>query len=296
MESLDRDTVIKLIKKADSMRLDNDKKSAIIPFLEGKIVANLFFEPSTRTRNSFEIAAKRFNAIVLSPNMSSSSTTKGESLIDTVHTFEALGTSLFIIRHSDNNTAQFIASELTGNASVINAGDGTNQHPTQTLADLMTIRQHKSEFESLIVTIVGDIMHSRVARSAIIGLKIMGVNTIRLIAPDELIPRDVDHLAVDVYDNFDQGLKDADVVMTLRMQTERFPSSDIPDLDKFSLNFCLTEERLANAKPDAIVMHPGPINRGVEIASKVADGPQSVILQQVSNGVAVRMAVIDSLF
>ena len=227
--------------------------------------------------------------------MKTSSTVKGESLLDTIHNFEALGTDIFVIRHADNNTAHFVSSELLSTASVINAGDGDNQHPTQGLLDLLTIHQYKPDFTELSLAIVGDIAHSRVARSLIAGLQIMGTTDIRLIAPESLVPDDAAQLGVRISHSLKDGLRDTDVVMALRIQKERMQEAFIPNPDKFFNEFGLTEKTIRYAKPDAIVMHPGPMNRGVEIESSVADGKQSVILQQVRNGIAMRMAIFDSL-
>lgn len=296
VESLDKASVNYLLDKTDYFLAEFLNNNATLDTLRGIIVANLFFEPSTRTRISFEIAAKRLGAIILNPHMETSALKKGESLIDTIHTFEEMGTEMFIVRHADNNTAHFIASELRHDACVINGGDGYNQHPTQALIDLYTIRQHKPDFKDLIVTVVGDIAHSRVARSLIEALKLMGTETIRLVAPKELVPNDSDRIGVEVCSTLDEGLVDADVIMALRIQKERMEESDIPDTKKFFNRYGLTTKNLRLAKNDAIVMHPGPLNRGVEIESAVADGPQSVILEQVRYGAAVRMAVMDTLF
>lgn len=292
--SLSEDIVRALFKRADYFKTTMEK-DATTTRLQGKIVANLFFEPSTRTLNSFEIAAQRLGALILSPNLQFSSTVKGESLIDTIHTFEALGTSIFVIRHTNNNTAEFVASELLTSAHVINGGDGTNEHPTQALLDLYTIHQHK-KFKGLSVAIIGDIAHSRVARSLIIGLRVMGCTDIRIIAPKVLVPDDADDLEIQVADSFQDGLADVDVVCALRIQKERIEEAKIPDASKFFDKYGLTQQRLELAKPDAIVMHPAPINRGIEIESSVADGPQSVILDQMSNGVAMRMAIMDAMY
>ena len=293
MGVLDKQTIDYLFQSAEHFLINSLEKETLLKTLSGKVVTNLFFESSTRSRNSFIIASKRLGAIVINPDMSTLATVKGESLIDTIRTFEAMGTSLFVIRHSDNNAAAFVAAELSSNASVINAGDGDNQHPTQGLLDLFTIHRHKPNFPELKVAIIGDILHSRVARSLIEGLHIMGVQTIRLVAPAGLVPNDVDRLGVQVFHTLKDGLQDADVVVALRIQKERMQQASIPDPNKFYQQFGLTLESLAYAKPDAIVMHPGPINRSVEIDSSVADGPQSVILEQVRNGVAMRMAIMD---
>lgn len=295
MESLDLKTIHYLFNRAEKFLTGCLAKNCLLKSLSGKIITNLFFEPSTRSRNSFIVAAERLGAIVLNPSMDALATVKGESLIDTIHTFESIGTSLFVIRHSHNNTASFVATELLTDAAVINAGDGDNQHPSQALLDLFTIQRHKPNFQQLKVAIIGDILHSRVARSLIRGLNIMGTASIRLIAPETLVPNDIGQLHVEVFPNLEKGLEDVDVVVTLRIQKERMQEALIPAPDKFYQEFGLTPASLAYAKPDAIVMHPGPINRNVEIASSVADGPQSVILEQVRNGVAMRMAIMDCL-
>lgn len=295
IESLNKETIEYLLDSAQRF-LDNYViPNQTLTKLSGKLIVNLFFEPSTRTRHSFEIAAKRLGAITLTPDTNRLSVLKGEILIDTIHTFESMGTQVFIVRHPDNHKPHFIASELVGNSSVINAGDGTHQHPTQALLDLLTIKQHKPNLPSLAVAIVGDIEHSRVARSVVLGLKTLGVSKINLIAPDGFMPMDIDQWGVEAYPQLIDGLKDVDVVMALRIQKERIEETILPNLQQYFTEFGLTEEKLKVAKPDVIVMHPGPINRGVEIASNVADGPHSVILQQVQNGVAMRMAVLDLL-
>ena len=234
-------------------------------------------------------------AIVLSPDMKQSATAKGEILVDTIRNLEAMGAAALVIRHPDNNLAHFLAAELKTGVSVVNAGDGSNEHPTQTLLDLMTIRQHFKDFSDLTVAILGDVMHSRVARSLIIGLRIMGVNRIRIIAPEYFTPPESEVVNLDVFHSMEDGLRDVDIVYSLRTQKERMPAEQRPKDDQFFRQFGLTEARLSLAKPHAIVMHPGPMNRGIEIESAVADGPQSVILQQTQNSVAVRMAVLEML-
>lgn len=295
METLDKNIISYLLDRSEHFIATCIKKNQVLSTFAGQVVVNLFFEPSTRTRNSFEIAAHRFSAIVLSPDMQQSSTQKGELLIDTIHNFEAMGAKLLVIRHSDNNLAQFLAAELRTSISVINAGDGSNEHPTQTLIDLLTIRQHFTDFSKLTVAILGDVVHSRVARSLIIGLRMMGVERIRIIAPDYFMPKESDLLQADQIESITAGLQDVDIIYTLRIQKERMNREQHPNEGAYFKSFGLTQERLAIAKPNAIVMHPGPINRGIEIESVVADGPQSVILQQTQNSVAVRMAVIETL-
>ncbi|MBM4128774.1 MAG: aspartate carbamoyltransferase catalytic subunit [Nitrospira sp.] len=260
-----------------------------VPTLRGKTAVNLFFEPSTRTRTSFELAAKRLSLDVINFSVPTSSVVKGESLIDTALTVQALGADFIVIRHSSAGVPHLLAKKLT--ASVINAGDGTNEHPTQALLDAFTIKDKKGNIEGLYVVIVGDILHSRVAKSNIYSLTKLGAQ-VRLIGPPTLIPKEVEELGVKVFHHMEEGLKDADVVMMLRIQMERQSKGFFPSTEEYSKNWGLTPERLCIAKHDAIVMHPGPMNRGIEIASEIADGPQSVILEQVTNGLAVRMAVM----
>ena len=295
MASLDQEIIKGLFERTQFFLRNSLNKGVTLKNLANKMIVNLFFETSTRTRNSFILAAKRLSALVMNPNLGLSATVKGESLLDTIHTFEAMGTDLFIIRHPDNNTADFIAAELKSDAAVINAGDGNNQHPTQCLLDLFTINHHKKKFTDIKVAIIGDILHSRVTRSLVQGLHIMGTKEISLIAPEALSPTEIDEYKASIYHNLQEGLQGADVVVALRIQKERIQVTAMPDPDKFYQEFGLTPTTLAYAKPDAIVMHPGPMNRGVEIDSSVADGPQSVILEQVRNGVAMRMAIMDAL-
>ena len=260
-----------------------------VPTLRGKTAVNLFFEPSTRTRTSFELAAKRLSTDVINFSVPTSSVVKGESLIDTALTVQALGADFIIIRHSSAGVPHLLAKKLR--ASVINAGDGTNEHPTQALLDAFTIREKKGKIEGLDIAIVGDIMHSRVAKSNIYSLTKLGAK-VRLIGPPTLIPKEIEDIGVRVFHNMEDGLKNVDVVMMLRIQMERQGKGFFPSTEEYSKNWGLTPERLSLAKGDAIVMHPGPMNRGIEIASEIADGPQSVILEQVTNGLAVRMAVM----
>ena len=266
-----------------------------VPLLRGKTVCNLFFENSTRTRTTFEIAAKRLSADVLNLNVSTSSQSKGESILDTVNNLIAMHADMFVVRHQQSGAAHFIAQHVPPHISVINAGDGRHAHPTQGLLDVFTIRKYKPEMHNLRVAIVGDVLHSRVARSEIHALATLGVPEIRVIAPRTLLPAEVEKLGVQVYHNMDEGLKDVDVIMMLRLQNERMSGALLPSTQEFFQTFGLTPERLTLARPDAIVMHPGPMNRGVEIDSSVADGKQSVILPQVTYGIAVRMAVMAIL-
>jgi aspartate carbamoyltransferase catalytic subunit len=260
-----------------------------VPTLRGKTTVNLFFEPSTRTRTSFELAAKRLSTDVINFSVPTSSVVKGESLIDTALTVQALGADFIIIRHSSSGVPHLIAKKLR--ASVINAGDGINEHPTQALLDAFTIKEKKGNIEGLEIAIVGDITHSRVAKSNIYCLKKLGAK-IRLIGPPTLIPKEIEGMGINVFHNMEAGLKDVDVLMMLRIQMERQGRGFFPSTEEYSKNWGLTPERFSLAKGDAIVMHPGPMNRGIEIASEIADGPRSVILEQVTNGLAVRMAVM----
>ena len=263
------------------------------PLLRGKTVMNLFFENSTRTRTTFELAAKRLSADLVNLDIRNSATSKGESLLDTIRNIEAMGCDMFVVRHASSSAAHFIAKYCAPHISVINAGDGRHAHPTQAMLDMLTIRQHKPDFAPLKIAIVGDIKHSRVARSQIHALNTLCAGEIRVVAPITLMPSGIEDMGVEVYNDIEKGLKGVDVVIMLRLQHERMNAALLPSVREYYARYGLTEERLKLAKPDAIVMHPGPVNRGVEIDSQVADGPQSVILQQVTNGVAVRMAVMS---
>ncbi|HEU4620998.1 MAG TPA: aspartate carbamoyltransferase catalytic subunit [Burkholderiaceae bacterium] len=264
-----------------------------VPLLRGKSVFNLFFENSTRTRTTFEIAAKRLSADVINLNINASSTSKGESLLDTIANLSAMQADMFVVRHASSGAPYLIAEHVAPHVSVINAGDGRHAHPTQGLLDMYTIRHYKRDFTKLTVAIVGDILHSRVARSDIHALTTLGVPEVRAIGPRTLLPSGLDQLGVHVHHDMNEGLKRADVIIMLRLQNERMQGALLPSAQEYFKNYGLTPERLALAKPDAIVMHPGPMNRGVEIDSAVADGPQSVILPQVTFGIAVRMAVMS---
>lgn len=263
-----------------------------VPLLAGKSVFNIFFENSTRTRTTFEIAAKRLSADVVNLNIGSSSTSKGETLLDTVDNLCAMHADMFVVRHSQSGAAHLIARHVAPDIHVVNAGDGRHAHPTQALLDMFTIRHYKKEFHNLRVAIVGDVLHSRVARSQIHALTTLGVPEVRVIAPKTLLPVAVEKLGVTPYTDMAEGLKDVDVVMMLRLQRERMAGAHIPSEQEYFNLYGLTPEKLAHAKKDAIVMHPGPMNRGLDIDSAVADGPQSVILPQVTYGIAVRMAVM----
>jgi aspartate carbamoyltransferase catalytic subunit len=264
-----------------------------VPLLRGKSVFNVFFEPSTRTRTTFEIAAKRLSADVINLNVTVSSHNKGESLLDTVANLSAMHADMFVVRHGESGAPHFIARHVAPDIHVINAGDGRHSHPTQGLLDMYTIRHYKKEFSSLRVAIVGDVLHSRVARSQIHALTTLGCPEVRVIAPKTLLPADVEQLGVHVYHDMRQGLKDVDVVTMLRLQNERMQGALLPSAQEFYKYYGLTDDKLALAKPDAIVLHPGPMNRGVEIDSSVADGKHSVILPQVTFGIAIRMAVMS---
>ncbi|HIH98199.1 MAG TPA: aspartate carbamoyltransferase catalytic subunit [Thermoplasmata archaeon] len=282
-----------ILNRADQFVSLPGKAQVQAPLLRGKTVMNLFFENSTRTRTTFELAAKRLSADLLNLDIRNSSATKGESLLDTIRNLEAMGCDMFVVRHSSSGAAHFIARYCAPHISVINAGDGKHAHPTQAMLDMLTIRQHKGDFPPLKVAIVGDIKHSRVARSLIHALTTLCCGEIRVISPKTLMPESIEQMGVNVYTDIEKGVVDVDVVIMLRLQHERMNSALLPSVREYYARYGLTEERLELAKPDAIVMHPGPVNRGVEIDSRVADGPQSVIMQQVTNGVAVRMAVMS---
>jgi len=264
-----------------------------VPLLRGKSVFNVFFEPSTRTRTTFEIAAKRLSADVINLNVTVSSQSKGESLLDTVDNLSAMHADMFVVRHGASGAPHFIARHVAPDIHVINAGDGRHSHPTQGLLDMYTIRHYKKDFSNLRVAIVGDVLHSRVARSQIHALATLGCPEIRVIGPKTLLPAHVEQLGVHVFHDMRQGLKDVDVVTMLRLQNERMQGALLPSAQEFYKYYGLTDDKLALAKPDAIVLHPGPMNRGVEIDSSVADGKQSVILPQVTFGIAIRMAVMS---
>ena len=270
-----------------------------VPLLRGKSVFNLFFENSTRTRTTFEIAANRLSADIINLDIPTSSTSKGESLMDTIDNLVAMQADIFVVRHNISRAPIEIANHVPDYVHVINAGDGSHQHPTQGLLDVYTMRHFKKDFSKLKVAIIGDILHSRVAKSNIHALTTLGCNDIRAIGPESLLPsdlaKDLSSLGVKIFHKIEDGIKDADVVMTLRIQKERMDQGQVPEGTDFFKQYGLNKERMAMAKPDAIVMHPGPINRGVEIESAIADGKQSVILQQVTFGIAIRMAVMSIL-
>ena len=272
---------------------ERDVKS--VPLLRGKAVFNIFFENSTRTRTTFEIAAKRLSADVVNLNIGSSSQSKGETLLDTVANLSAMHADMFVVRHAAAGAAHLIARHVAPHIHVVNAGDGRCAHPTQGLLDMFTIRHFKGGFHNLRVAIVGDVLHSRVARSQIHALTTLGVPEVRVIGPKTLLPAGVEQMGVRVFHDMEAGLAGCDVVIMLRLQNERMKGARLPSSQEYFKFFGLTPQKLALAKPDAIVMHPGPMNRGVEIDSEVADGPQSVILPQVTYGIAVRMAVMALL-
>ena len=292
LEGLSRQTLLEILDTAESFIAVGEREIKKVPLLRGKTVVNLFFEPSTRTRTTFEIAAKRLSADVINLSVSASSTSKGETLLDTVRNLEAMHTDLFVVRHAESGAAHLIARHVPAHVHIINAGDGRHAHPTQGLLDAFTVRRHKGDVGKLKVAIVGDILHSRVARSEIHALTTLGAKEVRVIAPKTLLPVAVEKLGVTPYTDMAAGLKDVDVVMMLRLQRERMAGAHIPSEQEYFNLYGLTPEKLAHAKKDAIVMHPGPMNRGLDIDSAVADGPQSVILPQVTYGIAVRMAVM----
>ncbi|RTZ75766.1 MAG: aspartate carbamoyltransferase catalytic subunit [Gammaproteobacteria bacterium] len=293
IEGLRRPHLEQILDIAESFAALPGRQVKKVPLLRGRIITNLFFENSTRTRTTFELAAKLLSADVINFNVGVSATSKGETLLDTLRNLEAMHSDMFVVRHSHSGAAHFIARHVNPGVSVINAGDGWHAHPTQAVLDMFTIRKHKGDFTPLRVAIVGDIQHSRVARSQIMALNTLGVTEVRVIAPCTLLPAEARSLGVHVYHDLETGLEEVDVVIMLRLQRERMDGALLPSAHEYFQLYGLTEKRLQRARPDAIVMHPGPINRGVEIASEVADGSRSVILQQVSYGIAVRMAVMS---
>ena len=295
VEGLPREILIHILDTAASFISVAERDVKKVPLLRGKSVFNLFFEPSTRTRTTFEIAAKRLSADVINLNIATSSSTKGETLLDTVDNLSAMHADMFVVRHAASGAAHLIAQHVGAHAHVINAGDGRHAHPTQGLLDSYTIRHYKRDFTRLSVAVVGDLLHSRVARSLVHALTTLGTPDVRAIGPKTLLPTAMEQLGVSLYHDMRAGLRDCDVVMMLRLQSERMKGALLPSAQEFFKSYGLTPEKLALAKPDAIVMHPGPMNRGVEIDSAVADGKQAVILPQVSFGIAVRMAVMSIL-
>jgi aspartate carbamoyltransferase catalytic subunit len=293
IEGLPQPVLHQILDTAGTFLSVNDREVKKVPLLRGKSVFNLFFENSTRTRTTFEIAAKRLSADVINLDIARSSAAKGESLLDTIANLSAMHADMFVVRHGESGAPYLIAQHCAPHVHVVNAGDGRHAHPTQGLLDMYTIRHFKQDFTQLTVAIVGDIVHSRVARSDIHALTTLGVPEIRAVGPKTLVPGDLSAMGVRVCHDMKEGIKDADVIIMLRLQNERMSGAMLPSAGEFFKNYGLTPEKLAYAKPDAIVMHPGPINRGVEIDSMVADGAQSVILPQVTFGIAVRMAVMS---
>jgi len=292
-EGLSRALLTQILDTAANFVSVSDREVKKVPLLRGKSVFNLFFENSTRTRTTFEIAAKRLSADVINLDIARSSTSKGESLLDTIANLSAMAADIFVVRHSESGAPYLIAQHTAPHVHVINAGDGRHAHPTQGLLDMYTIRHYKGDFSNLCVAVVGDVLHSRVARSDIHALTTLGCAEVRVVGPKTLVPQDMSQMGVKVFNNLEEGIKGCDVVIMLRLQNERMNGALLPSSQEYFKGFGLTPQKLALAKPDAIVMHPGPINRGVEIDSAVVDGPQSVILPQVTFGIAVRMAVMS---
>ena len=299
IEGLPRETIHHILDTASNFVGVSDREVKKVPLLRGKSVFNLFFENSTRTRTTFEIAAKRLSADVLNLNVNTSSTSKGESLLDTIDNLAAMHADMFVVRHASSGAPTLIAEHLNrvraGQVNVINAGDGRHAHPTQGLLDMYTIRHFKKDFKQLRVAVVGDILHSRVARSDIHALTTLGVPEVRAIGPLTLLPTGLQEMGLKIYTDMREGLRGVDVIIMLRLQSERMRGALLPSAQEYYKHYGLTDEKLALAASDAIVMHPGPMNRGVEIDSSVADGPQAVILDQVTFGIAVRMAVMTIL-
>ncbi len=300
IEGLPKAILNQILDTAESFMEVSAREVKKVPLLRGKSVFNLFFENSTRTRTTFEIAAKRLSADVINLDIARSSTAKGESLLDTIANLSAMHADMFVVRHAESGAPFLIAQHIDrtrgrGHVHVVNAGDGRHAHPTQGLLDVYTIRHFKGDFTKLTVAIVGDVLHSRVARSQIAALTTLGVPEVRVIGPRTLLPTEVEKLGVRVFHDMREGLKGVDVVMMLRLQNERMNGALLPTPQEYYKIWGLTAEKLALARPDAIVMHPGPMNRGVEIDSAVADGAQAVILPQVTFGIAVRMAVMSML-
>jgi aspartate carbamoyltransferase catalytic subunit len=293
IEGLPKSVLTQVLDTAENFVSVNDREVKKVPLLRGKSVFNLFFENSTRTRTTFEIAGKRLSADVINLDIAKSSASKGESLLDTVANLSAMAADLFVVRHGESGAPYLIAQHVAPHVHVINAGDGRHSHPTQGLLDMYTIRHFKKDFTNLTVAIVGDVLHSRVARSDIHALTTLGCAEVRVVGPKTLVPSDLSHMGVRVFHNMEEGIRGCDVVIMLRLQNERMNGALLPSSHEYFKSYGLTPEKLQLAKPDAIVMHPGPINRGVEIDSAVVDGKQAVILPQVTFGIAVRMAVMS---
>ncbi len=294
LDGLDKSLLTSILDDAEDYLTAPGELPARSQSLVGRTVANLFFEPSTRTRASFDLAGKRLGADVLNLDVNTSSRKKGESILDTIYTLEAMQVDVMVVRDASAGVPAYIARHVLPHVSILNAGESNRSHPTQGLLDVLTIRQHKGAFENLAVAIVGGIRHSRVAMSATQALTTLGVGDLRLISPPVLAPDAASVPGARIVDNLAEGIADADVVMALRIQRERIGNLDgIPGIDEYFANYGISHDSMKRAKPDAIVMHPGPMNRGIEIEGSLADGPQSVITRQVTNGVAVRMAVLD---
>ncbi len=295
IEGLPKRIIERILDTAESFVGINEREVKVVPLLRGKSIFNIFFENSTRTRTTFEIAAKRLSADVVSLDVARSSTNKGETILDTIANLTAMHADMFVVRHAESGAPYLIAQHAAPHVHVVNAGDGRHEHPTQGLLDVFTIRKYKKDFTRLTVAIVGDVLHSRVARSQIHALTTLGVPEVRVIGPRTLLPADLERLGVRVFTSLEEGLKGVDVVTMLRLQNERMTGALLPSASEYFSRYGLTPQKLALAKPDCIVLHPGPMNRGVEIDSAVADGKQSVILPQVTYGIAVRMAVMAIL-
>ena len=295
IEGLPKRIIERILDTAESFVGINEREVKVVPLLRGKSIFNIFFENSTRTRTTFEIAAKRLSADVVSLDVARSSTSKGETILDTIANLTAMHADMFVVRHSESGAPYRIAQHAAPHVHVVNAGDGRHEHPTQGLLDVFTIRRYKKDFTRLTVAIVGDVLHSRVARSQIHALTTLGVPEVRVIGPRTLLPADIERLGVRVFTSLEDGLKGVDVLTMLRLQNERMNGALLPSASEYFSRYGLTPQKLAAARPDAIVLHPGPMNRGVEIDSAVADGSQSVILPQVTYGIAVRMAVMAIL-
>ena len=295
LQNLNAATLVHLLDRAEALRVASAHGTRKLDLLHGRTVLNLFFEASTRTRTSFELAARRLDADVVNFDIANSSTNKGETLLDTLHTLEAMHLDALIVRHREGGTPDFMVRHAASGVSVINAGDGHHAHPTQGLLDALTVRQHRRNFDALTVTICGDVLHSRVARSDVHAFSTLGVRELRLCGPRALLPGAEEFPGCVLGDDFDAMVAGSDVVIMLRLQKERMIATLLPDEDAYFARYGLTGARLKRAAPGALVLHPGPINRGIEIASEVADGVQSRILEQVANGVFVRMAVLAEL-
>ena len=295
IDGLSKKLLTELLDSAEHFATVGERAIKKVPLLQGRTIVNLFFEPSTRTRSTFELAAKRLSADVLNIQASTSSTTKGETLLDTLATIQAMRVDMFVIRHSASGAAHFFAQHAAEGVGILNAGDGRHAHPTQALLDMFTLRRHRPDFSKLVVTIIGDILHSRVARSDIHALRILGAKEIRVAAPRSLIPVGVENLGVKVFNDVDAALEGSDVAMLLRMQNERMSGQFISGSSEFHRRFGMTQNRLNRMNKDALIMHPGPFNRGVEIQGNLAYGDRSLILQQVENGIAVRMAAMATI-